>query len=306
MPGLVDVIIEVLQAGYQPVIPQRLKVHLHEGAIRIQGAVAVDVPAVPDGFSVGVEMPVVLLLKGIGREALQPAVIHLPTVEQAVLIPVAPGGFHVEIGQWVGTFDLLLHIDIAAALVLFVGVLQPLVAKAPAGVEIHAVVVIGRVVHAAGGGGAIVMVTLRTRQPVLPAIQVAIEAGEAVVTVSGAVVAALHSGLQGLGAAFLGEEVHHAAERLRAIEHGTGAAHDLYPLHHGRVQAQRCTDLVMVGDLLAVDQDGCTPRLLPANADTTQPRLSGIGDLYTRNVPHQLRQAGRGCARQFGLVDNAQ
>ena len=88
MPGLVDIIVQVLQACDQPVLAQRLKIQLRQRAVSFQLAVIVDVPAVPDRFRKGVEMPVVVLLVGIRRDALKPAVIHVPVVKHAVFIAI--------------------------------------------------------------------------------------------------------------------------------------------------------------------------------------------------------------------------
>ena len=150
------------------------------------------------------------------------------------------------------------------------------------------------------------MITPGSRQSIFETLYVAINAGKTVIAIGGAVIAPLHRGLQWLSATLTRQEVHHATECTRAVKHRPRAPHDLYSLHHRRMQGQRRTHLVMVCDLLTVDQDRSAPGLLAADADTAQAGLTRVSHLNTRHIPQHFRQTRHRGPGQFLLANHTE
>ena len=284
---------------------ERLKIQLHQRAIGFQLAVIIDVSAVPDCFSKGIEVPIAVLPVSIGRHTLQPVVIDLPAIKKAVLIAISFWGFYVEISQWIGALNFLLHIDIAARLVFFVGIFQSLIAKISASVKINAVIVVGCIIHTAFRRRTIIVVAFCTRQSVLETLHIAINACEGIVALGSTVIAALQGRLQWFGATFARHEVHHAAKSARTVQHRTRTSQNLYTLHHCRVQCKRCAHLVVVSNLLAINQNGRAPGFLAAYANAPEAGLARVSNLDAGDIPQHFREAGHRGPGQLLFVDHA-
>ncbi len=228
-----------------------------------------------------------------------------PFVEHRELLAVALWHVDTKIRERKRGALLFLDEHPGRGLEAVVGELHALRAEIPSRPGVDALVVEGGVVDLALRRVALAVLAVGRGQAVLEAVGIAEHAGEALLAARRGVPAAARLQLQRLGAALARDEVHHAAQRARPVQHRARAAHHLDALHHRGIQAERRADFPVVGDLLAVEQDRGAPRFLAADAHALQSGLSAVGHLHAGHAAHHVGESvGRG-ARELLAVDHA-